>query len=178
MPSTVSFYLRHLLQIQPTIDLALRYVPDLSENELIETLNVIVNHTSSQTSATDTDAMQVDSIPSTTLDQILSLPGFLATMLKYRQFTAPQLIAAFRHHLRSAEAVTSIVQLLDEWMKKVQSQDVKLLPSTKEITKNEHGVFIIKKDMVKPNSTHDLPTTAQVPPFSFSGILLRQSSMF
>lgn len=157
-----------LLQVQPSIDLALHHVPDLSENELIEALSIIVNHASSQTSTMDLHSMQIDSTPSTTPNQMPSLPDFLTTMLKYRQFTVPQLILAFRHHLRSAEAVNSVAQILDEWLKKVQSQEVKLLPSRRDITKNEHGAFVVKKDIVKSKPVHDLPTMGQVESLALS----------
>ncbi|KXN89507.1 hypothetical protein AN958_05669 [Leucoagaricus sp. SymC.cos] len=143
-----------------SIDVALRSVPDLSENELLETLNNVVTHSLNKVSS-DPDTMQVDSTPST-LDHIPSLPDFLTTMLKHRQFTAPQLILAIRQHLRSAEAVTSIAQLLDEWLKNVQSQEVKLLPGRKDVIKNEHGILVVKTNMVKPKSVYDLPTMSQI----------------
>jgi hypothetical protein len=108
----------------------------------------------------DPNAMQVDST-SSTLDQIPSLSEFLRILLKHRQFTAPQLITAFRHHLRSAEAVTSVAEILHDWAKKVQSQQVKLLPSKKDVKKNEFGAFVFKEDTVKPKSTYDLPAMNQ-----------------
>jgi len=148
--------------IQPSIDLALRHVPDLSENELIETLNIVVNSNSIQSVTTDPSAMQVDSA---SLDQVPSLSVYLASMLKYNQFTSSQLIIALRHHLRSAEAVTLVTQLLNTWLKKVQSQEVKLMPSKHDVAKNEHGVFVAKKDMTRSKLVQDLPSTTQVSDF-------------
>ena len=148
--------------IQPSIDLALRHVPDLSENELIETLNIVVNSNSIQSVTTDPSAMQVDSA---SLDQVPSLSVYLASMLKYNQFTSSQLIIALRHHLRSAEAVTLVTQLLNTWLKKVQSQEVKLMPSKHDVAKNEHGVFVPKKDMTRSKLVQDLPSTTQVSDF-------------
>lgn len=143
------------------MDLALRHVPDLSENELIETLSVLANNNSS--TSTDPNAMQIDSTPSgPALNQSPSLPDFLTTLLKHRQFITPQLILAFRHHLRTAESVTAIARILDEWIKKVQAQEVKLLPGKKDVVKNEHGVFVVKKDIVKPKAAYDLPSMDQV----------------
>lgn len=148
--------------IQPSIDLALRHVPDLSENELIETLNIVVNSNSIQSVITNPSAMQVDSASS---DQVPSLSVYLASMLKYNQFTSSQLIISLRHHLRSAEAVTLVTQLLNTWLKKVQSQEVKLMPSKHDVAKNEHGVFVVKKDMTRSKLVQDLPSTTQVSDF-------------
>ena len=144
-----------LCPFQPSIDLALRHIPDLSENELIETLSIVVNSNPIQ------NAMQVDSM-SSTLDQAPSLSEYLASMLKHRQFTSSQLTIAFRCHLRSAEAVTSITHLLYAWFKHVQTQEVKLVPSKHDIEKNEHGVFVVKKDMARPKTVDHLPTMTQV----------------
>ncbi|KAF9450156.1 hypothetical protein P691DRAFT_665850 [Macrolepiota fuliginosa MF-IS2] len=140
-----------------SIDLALRYVPDLSENELIETLNIIANNTS-PTSA-DPNAMQVDPTPS---NPTPTLQEFLATLLRYRVFTTPQLILAFRLYLRTPEAITAIAQILDEWMRKVQAQEVKLLPSKKDVVKNEHGALVIKEDAAKPKAASDLPSIDKI----------------
>ncbi|KAJ3568819.1 hypothetical protein NP233_g5467 [Leucocoprinus birnbaumii] len=145
----------------PSIDLALQYIPDLSENELIETLNVVVQYKPSETTMSDPNAMQVDSAQSP-LAQTPSLSEFLASMLRHRQFTTPQLVAALRHHLRSAEAITSVAQLLDAWLKRVQSQDVKLVPGRRDVAKNEHGVFVVKQDTAKPKSVADLPNADQL----------------
>jgi len=150
-----------LCPFQPSIDLALRHIPDLSENELIETLSIVVNSNPIQPVTTDPNAMQVDSM-SSTLDQAPSLSEYLASMLKHRQFTSSQLTIAFRCHLRSAEAVTSITHLLYAWFKHIQTQEVKLVPSKHDTEKNEHGVFVVKKDMARPKTVDHLPTMTQV----------------
>jgi len=146
---------------QPSIDLALRHVPDLSENELIETLAIVVNSNPITPVTIDPNAMQVDST-SSTLDQPPSLSEFLASMLKHRQFTSSQLTIAFRYYLRSAEAVTSITHLLHAWFKHIQAQEVKLVPSRNDIEKNEHGVFVVKKDVARPKTVDHLPSMTQV----------------
>jgi len=154
-----------LCPFQPSIDLALRHVPDLSENELIETLGTVVNSNPIQPVTIDPNAMQVDSM-SSTLDQAPSLSGYLASMLKHRQFTSSQLTIAFRCYLRSAEAVTPITHLLYAWFKHIQAQEVKLVPS-KHDTEKKYGVFVVKKDIARPKTVDHLPTMTQVAISSF-----------
>lgn len=158
LPLAEPLSMGELMSPQPSIDLALRHIPDLSENELIETLSAVTNSSLASTS-TDPDAMQVDS---TNLNQLPTLRDFLATLLLYRQFTAPQLILAFRQHLRSAESITLVAQVLDEWIKVVQGQEMKLLPSKKDVAKNEFGALVVKEGTGKPKT--NLPSMKQVIP--------------
>ncbi|KAF7775824.1 hypothetical protein Agabi119p4_4217 [Agaricus bisporus var. burnettii] len=142
----------------PSIDLALRHIPDLSENELIETLSVVANH-SLTSNSTDPDAMQVDSANHS---QLPNLRGFLATLLQHRKFTTTQLMLAVRRYLRSAEAITLLIQVLDEWIKKLQAQEAKLLPSKKDIGKNEFGVLVVKEGTEKQKTVSILPSMDQI----------------
>lgn len=136
----------------------MRHIPDLSENELIETLSVVGNH-SLTSNSTDPNAMQVDSAnPS----QLPNLRGFLATLLQHRKFTTTQLMLAVRRYLRSAEAITLLIQVLDEWIKKLQAQEAKLLPSKKDIGKNEFGVLVVKEGTEKQKTVSNLPSMDQV----------------
>jgi gephyrin len=125
---------------------------------LIESLGIVVNHSLTLIS-TDSNAMQVDSTDTSLLP---SLRGFFATLLQHRQFTTPQLMLAVRHHLRSAEAITLLAQVADEWIKKLQMQEPKLLPSKKDILKNEFGALVVKEGIGKQKAVSNLPSMDQV----------------
>lgn len=151
---------------QPSIDLALRHVPDLSENELVETLSIVVNHPLTLNPTDDPNVMQIDS---QNTSQLPSLRGFFATMLQHRKFTTPQLMLAVRHHLRAAEAVTLLVQVVDEWIKKLQAQEPKLLPSKKDVSKNAFGAFVVKEGGGKQKAISNLPSMEQVNSLKLQG---------
>lgn len=69
---------------------------------------------------------------------------------------------AVRRYLRSAEAITLLIQVLDEWIKKLQVQEAKLLPSKKDIGKNEFGVLVVKEGTEKQKTVSNLPSMDQV----------------
>ncbi|XP_006456684.1 hypothetical protein AGABI2DRAFT_211731 [Agaricus bisporus var. bisporus H97] len=121
--------------------------------------SIVVGNHSLTSNSTDPNAMQVDSAnPS----QLPNLRGFLATLLQHRKFTTTQLMLAVRRYLRSSEAITLLIQVLDEWIKKLQAQEAKLLPSKKDIGKNEFGVLVVKEGTEKQKTVSNLPSMDQV----------------
>lgn len=106
--------------------------------------------------------MQVDS----GFNQPPTVPDFLATLLKHRQFVGSQLVLAFRRHLRAPETLTTIVQILDDWIKKIQSHEVKILPSKKDLAR-KHGAYVISEELAKPKVVQDLPSMDKASFFPF-----------
>ncbi|KAG6900424.1 hypothetical protein C0993_010812 [Termitomyces sp. T159_Od127] len=147
-----------------SIELALEHVIDLSEAEIMESLQFVVARNHSDVTQ-DGNAMEVDSVT-----DVPSLPSFLSLCVSYTT-TAPALRSAMRRSLKEAEDICAVLKVLENWIKNWSSKDSRLLPSNKDIVKNSHGVFVMK-DKVK-KGTRDLPSLSNV--LSFLKTLLDSS---
>ncbi|KAF5387687.1 hypothetical protein D9615_000759 [Tricholomella constricta] len=139
-----------------SICLALTNVIDLSETEIMECLHsVVVRHRLDERVASQDDgAMDVDSI-----SDLPSLPSFLALCVGYTT-TPPALRSAMRQYFKEAEDILAVLKVLETWLKQWAKRDVKLLPSKKDLSKNEHGVPVLRE---QEKDIHcDLPPLAKV----------------
>ncbi|GLB34213.1 hypothetical protein LshimejAT787_0110970 [Lyophyllum shimeji] len=151
-----------------TIQLALANVIDLAEAEIMESLHFIVarHKTNEKTEAAQEDnAMDVDS-----LSELPSLPAFLSSCVTYTT-TPPALRSAMRQFLKEAEHIVLILKVLENWIKQLSKRDIKLLPTKKDLGKNEHGVAVLKERKREVN--RDLPPLPNV--LSFLQTLLDAS---
>lgn len=129
---------------------------DLPESEIIECLRVVVVYQRQQHSA---DAMEVDSHPATTIPP---LPSFLSLCTTYPT-SQKYLLLALRRHLREIEDIMCVAQVLDDWVSKWGARRAagkeRLLPSNKDLRKNEHGMWVVvgRKDAGKKQD--------ELPPF-------------
>ena len=134
-------------------------VLDLPESEIIECLRVVVVYHRQQHSA---DAMEVDSHPATAIP---SLPSFLSLCTTYPT-SQKYLLLALRQHLREIEDIMCVAQVLDDWVSKWGARraagEERLLPSKKDIRKNEHGMWVVvgRKDAGKKQD--ELPPLEKV----------------
>lgn len=131
-----------------SIRLAFTTVLDLPESEIVECLRVVAVYHREQHSA---DAMEVDSHPATSIP---SLPSFLSLCTTYPT-SQKYLLLALRQHLREIEDIMCVAQVLDDWVSKWGARraagEERLLPSKKDIRKNEHGMWVVvgRKDAGK-----------------------------
>lgn len=100
------------------------------------------------------DAMQVDSIT-----DLPALSPFLSTCITYGT-TPAALRVAMRRSLKDADDILAVMKVLEMWINQWSKRDVKLLPSKKEVSKNEHGVQVLKKKGKEINK--DLPPLNKV----------------
>ncbi|KAF5365125.1 hypothetical protein D9757_012609 [Collybiopsis confluens] len=163
-----------------SIFLALTNVEDLEEVEIIECLCfILARHRQRETqrtvsvsgsSAVATDAMQVDGPPTSGLgDSTPTLPVFLGAVLRYTHVRSStvSLRAAFRRYLSDVDDVVCLLEVLDGWMGQWAGRDIRLLPTTKMVKKNELGVFVLKdKDAGrKAEEDGDIPSMLQITTF-------------
>lgn len=95
--------------------------------------------------------MQVDIIPATTLPStaVPSLSAFLSSCVQYPNATSKGLVLALKRWVRDPQDAAAIAQVLENWIKALGQQrkvngEVGLLPTNKDLEKNEHGVWVIK----------------------------------
>lgn len=98
--------------------------------------------------------MDVDSV-----SDLPTLPTFLASCVTYT--TSPAILrSALRHSLKDAENILAVVKVLENWIDQWGKRDIRLLPSKKDVAKNEHGVLVLK---AKEKEVHrDLPPLPKV----------------
>lgn len=98
--------------------------------------------------------MDVDSV-----SDLPTLPTFLASCVTYP--TSPAILrSALRHSLKDAENILAVVKVLENWIAQWGKRDIRLLPSKKDVAKNEHGVLVLK---AKEKEVHrDLPPLPKV----------------
>ncbi|KAG5635014.1 hypothetical protein H0H81_012717 [Sphagnurus paluster] len=136
-----------------SIDLALTKVIDLTEAEIIESLQAVV--VGQRLSAPQDDsAMQIDSVT-----DLPPLATFLNSCVAYTT-TPAALRFAMRHFLREDENVLAVLVVLEGWLNQWSKREIKLLPSKKDVLKNEHGVLVLKQKDKEVN--RDLPPLPQV----------------
>ncbi|KAH0588051.1 hypothetical protein H2248_006781 [Termitomyces sp. 'cryptogamus'] len=148
-----------------SIELALEQVIDLSEAEILESLQYVVARHRSNVVPQDDNAMDVDSVT-----DVPSLPSFLSLCVSYAT-TPPALRSAIRRSLKEAEDIYAVLRVLENWIKQWSNRDPRLVPSKKDIVKNPHGIFIIKEK--EKEGTRDLPSLPNV--LSFLQTLLDAS---
>lgn len=113
---------------------------DLSESEIIECLRVVIERHRVSDSP---DAMHVDSAP----NEIPALASFLPLCVSYASST-PLLTQALRRHLSGEpEDVLCVLGMLENWMKRLEGREARLLPSRKRVERNEHGVVVLKEEV-------------------------------
>ncbi|KAG6812938.1 hypothetical protein H0H92_015258 [Tricholoma furcatifolium] len=120
-----------------SVQLAFKYVIDLSEAEIIDSLHFVVAH--HRSNAVDDNAMDVDSAT-----DMPSLPTFLSLCVSYKT-TQPALRTAIRRSLKEADDILAVLRILEGWTKQHSLRNVRLLPSNKDLVKNAHGVFVVKE---------------------------------
>ncbi|KAF5365127.1 hypothetical protein D9757_012603 [Collybiopsis confluens] len=155
-----------------SIFLALTNVEDLEELEIIECLCfILARHRQRQTQRmVTTDAMQVDGSSTSGLGDLTpTLPVFLGAVLRYTHVRSStvSLRAAFRRYLSDVDDVVCLLEVLDGWMGQWAGRDIRLLPTTKMVKKNELGVFVLKdKDAGrKAEEDGDIPSMLQITTF-------------
>ncbi|TEB32253.1 hypothetical protein FA13DRAFT_1791065 [Coprinellus micaceus] len=121
-------------------------VVDLPESDIIHTLITLVKLHRQQ--AAPGDAMQVDGASATDLP---SLSSFLSLCVTYPNATSKGIVLGLKKWVRDPEDAASIAQVLESWMRSLGQQrkangEVGLLPSNKDLEKNEHGVWVIAAD--------------------------------
>ena len=155
-----------LILLQATIELAFTTVLDLTESEIVECLLAVVRHSRSLASdpaPNSEDAMQVDSIAATP-DSSVGIPpltSFLNLLASYPTSRGP-LVVAFRKYMHDAEDLTAVLQVLDGWLARKVRMDERLLPSKKDLKKNEQGVWIVVGRKGDKDKTTDVPPLEKV----------------
>ncbi|TEB23786.1 hypothetical protein FA13DRAFT_1797815 [Coprinellus micaceus] len=129
-----------------SIEASFSSVVDLPESDIIHTLITLVKLRRQQ--AEPGDAMQVDSASATDLP---SLSSFLSLCVAYPNATSKGVVLGLKKWVRDPEDAASIAQVLESWMRALGQQrkangEVGLLPSNKDLEKNEHGVWVITAD--------------------------------
>ncbi|TFK43898.1 hypothetical protein BDQ12DRAFT_623122 [Crucibulum laeve] len=145
-----------------SIELALRNVLDITEVELVDCLRIVIRKHLLRAAASDPTSMDVDSTPKGATQEILSLPSFLALCITYPT-SLPPLRVALRSLL--AEELTLLIEVSERWVTRWVDRGMKLLPSEKEVQKNEHGVMVLgdpKKDKKVKESNEELPPLDKV----------------
>jgi hypothetical protein len=125
---------------------------DIPESEITDCLQVVVTQHRQTELASNADAMQVDSV--SPIADIPALPPFLASCVTYAT-TPVALRAAMRRSLKDPDDLLAVVKVLEMWVRQWVKRDVNLLPSKKEVSKNEHGVEVLKAKGKEVNK--DLP---------------------
>jgi len=118
--------------------LAFARVNDLSEDEIIETLQaILVEHVKTQraTQKADTDSdddeMAVDT-PTHSSTLLPSLQTFLSALLSYPTSAKPLLAAIKKYLAPDAEGITALLEVMDNWVVRRSNIEEKLWMSRKE----------------------------------------------
>ncbi|KAF9036808.1 hypothetical protein BJ165DRAFT_609969 [Panaeolus papilionaceus] len=153
-----------------SIEMAFQNVNDLSENEIIETLQAVVSH-HSPSNSNDEDTMQVDSVlPGSSVPPLVT---FLNILIHYPT-SRVQLTQMVKKYLKEAADLTNILKVLDGWFVRWSKMNVKLLATKKELKKNEQGVWVVvgrKGD--KHKKMYDMPSLEKI--IEFTQIILDSS---
>ncbi|TCD63478.1 hypothetical protein EIP91_005360 [Steccherinum ochraceum] len=148
-----------------SIIFALKTVIDISENDLtIFVRDVISTHAASRSSGQSDDSMQVDS---TSTSPIPTLPAALALCVTY-PMSAPAMRLAIRKHLRDADALVSVLEILLGWVESWCGEEPKFFPQG---ARNDGRGFFVP--VMEDRKRDDLPPLAKV--LTFVQILLDSS---
>jgi hypothetical protein len=97
---------------QKSINIALRRVPDITESDLVSTLQFVVSHQQDRMIASPSaDAMQIDSAAA----GIPSLQTFLSSCITYKTSPAP-LRLAIHDHLREPNHLVRVLEVIENWI--------------------------------------------------------------
>lgn len=123
--------------------------------------------------------MQVDSASATDLP---SLSSFLSLCVTYPNATSKGVVLGLKKWVRDPEDAASIAQVLERWMWALGQQrktngEVGLLPSNKDLEKNEHGVWVIATDKKAKKGKDAKKASPPLPKVSFvSGRMCKNSA--
>ncbi|KAJ7601002.1 hypothetical protein C8J56DRAFT_911837 [Mycena floridula] len=172
----VDFGLLRLLRMRndwKSIEQAFTTVLDIPEPEIVETLAFVVAHYRQSKSA---DSMQIDSLP-----EIPALSDFLRLCVAYSSSHIPMRLA-IRRYLSDGDDLVCILEILGNWMKILEGQEQKYLPSLKSLTNNEHGIPVVQ-DPGKKAAAGGIPSLDNIVTFvqmildaSFVTLVQHQSS--
>ena len=131
---------------QSSIEASFSSVVDLPESDIVHTLITLVKLRRQQ--SVSGDAMQVDGASASDLP---SLPSFLSPCVTYPNATSKGIVLGLKKWVRDPEDAAAIAQVLESWMRSLGQQrktngEVGLLPSNKDLEKNEHGVWVVAAD--------------------------------
>ncbi|KAK7035764.1 hypothetical protein R3P38DRAFT_2908933 [Favolaschia claudopus] len=138
-----------------SIDLCTSHVTDLTETELIFTLQSIAEHNRKSHGA---DAMQVDASP---LGTIPTLSAFLNACVRYPT-SPPNLRTAVHQYLSQPEDLVAVLEILDNWLGRWKGAEVIALPPTKSTGKNEDGIVVLKEGWQKEEHSAAHPPLIKV----------------
>ncbi|PPQ63334.1 hypothetical protein CVT24_006707, partial [Panaeolus cyanescens] len=145
------------------IELAFQSVNDLSESEIVETLQAVIASHRNSSSSSDEDAMQVDStLPENAPPSVIT---FLNMAIQYPTSRA-QMTRMVKKHIKDSADLANILKILDNWLIRWSKIDIRLLPNKKELKKNEQGVWVLAgRKADKPKKMHDMPSFEKVVEF-------------
>lgn len=126
--------------------LALRYVSDIPESDLISFLHDILSLNASETSPDD--AMNVDSAPST----VPSPPTVSIVLSRCVAYTTspPSLRLSLREHIKEPEQIDRVLRILLDWLDAWCEKDERFFPEG--VKNNELGVPV----PIYPQATPDV----------------------
>lgn len=135
--------------------LALRTVIDIPETDLASFLHDVI--VARPKSSGEDDSMQVDSAAN---PSIPSLPDLLALCVTYPTSAAAMRVAV-RKHLREADGLVDILEILLEWVERWCSEEMKFFPE--KARKNERGFLV---PVVENHKIEDIPPLDKVCPIA------------
>ena len=140
-------------------------VLDLKESEIIESLQFIISqHRASSTVPAD-NAMQIDA--PTVATTVVPLPTFLNLSITYPTSRAP-LVSALRKHIRDAEDLTILLEILDKWLTQRTEMEEKIFPEKKDLKRTEYGIWTVVDSMATNGKLKKLEETPTLNKVDFS----------
>ncbi|KIM35166.1 hypothetical protein M413DRAFT_20795 [Hebeloma cylindrosporum] len=144
-----------------SIELAFSTVLDISESELMETLQTVVSRHRETPATAARDAMDVDSPPSSSGDAVPSLPIFLQHVASYPTSRGP-LVLAFRTYMKEPEDLMAVLQVLNTWLVRRSKMDERLLPTKKDLRKTEQCVWVVVGRKGDKDKKEDIPSLEKI----------------
>lgn len=139
--------------------MAFTKVLDLTESEIVECLRVVVaHHRTSAASTSNVNGMDVDPSPVATSSTFLPLSTMSSLVAAYPT-SRGSLLVAFRRSIPDAAELTTILQLLNDWITQRMNMEKHLMPSKKDLKKTEQGVWVVVGRKHESKSS-----TSEVPP--------------
>lgn len=136
------------VRLQAAIQSSFSSVVDLPESDIVQTLVALVKIHRQQQQKASGDAMQVDNAPAA---ETPSLPTYLSLCIAYPNATSKGIVLGLKKWVRDPEDAVAIAEVLENWIRSLGQQrkangEVGLLPSNKDLEKNEHGVWVVSGD--------------------------------
>lgn len=125
-----------------SIQMSFSSVVDLPESDIIETLVALAKIQPKSTSESS-EAMQVDST------DVPALSAYLHHCVTYPNITSKGVVMGLKRFVRDPQDAAAIAQVLEGWMRASAQQrkvngEIGLLPTNKDLEKNEHGVWVVR----------------------------------